>query len=175
MTDDPPKIREILNEDQPKSARIAADHGHYGIRIDQDGTWWRDGLPFTRPGLVKLFSTVLRLDDEGQYWLQTPVEKGRIDVDDTPFTAVELAQEGGVIRFRTNLDEWLTLDADHPLRITIDAQTGEPRPYITVRDNLEARLLRPVFYVLADLAEERDGVLYVESGGAKFRLGETVA
>lgn len=175
MTDDPPKIRGILNENQPKSARIAADHGHYGIRIDQDGTWWRDGLPFTRPGLVKLFSTVLRLDDRGQYWLQTPVEKGRIDVDETPFTAVELAQEGGIIRFRTNLDEWLTLDANHPLRIAIDAQTGEPRPYITVRDNLEARLLRPVFYALADLAEERDGALYVESGGAKFRLGETIA
>ena len=175
MTDDPPKIREISNEDQQKSARIAADHGHYGIRIDQDGTWWRDGLSFTRPGLVKLFSTVLRLDDDGQYWLQTPVERGRIDVDDVPFTAVELAEDAGVIQVRTNLDEWVTLDAEHPLRIAVDAATGEPRPYITVRSNLEARLLRPVFYELANLATEQDGALYVSSGGAQFRLGETEA
>lgn len=175
MTEAPPKIREILNEDQPKSARIAADHGHYGIRIDQDGVWWRDGLPFTRPGLVKLFSTVLRLDDDGQYWLQTPVEKGRIDVDDAPFTAVELANEAGVLKFRTNLDDWATLDQDHPLRVDIDAETGEPRPYVTVRGNLEARLLRPVFYELAEMAVEQDGVLYVSSGDDRFRLGEADA
>ena len=175
MTDEPPKIHEILNEDQPKSARIAADHGHYGIRIDQDGVWWRDGLPFTRPGLVKLFSTVLRLDDDSQYWLQTPVEKGRIDVDDVPFTAVEMAKEDGVIKFRTNLDEWVTLDVEHPLRIAIDAETDEPRPYITVRNNLEARLLRPVFYELADSAEEQDCALYVTSGDIRFRLGEAEA
>jgi len=175
MTDEPPKIREILKEDQPKSARIAADQGHYGIRIDQDGVWWRDGLSFTRPGLVKLFSTVLRLDDQSQYWLQTPVEKGRIDVDDVPFTAVEMAKKDGVIKFRTNLDEWVTLDAEHPLRIGIDSETYEPRPYITVRSNLEARLLRPVFYELAVSAEEQDGAFYVTSGGVRFRLGEAEA
>ena len=175
MTDEPPKIREILKEDQPKSARIAADQGHYGIRIDQDGVWWRDGLSFTRPGLVKLFSTVLRLDDQSQYWLQTPVEKGRIDVDDVPFTAVEMAKKDGVIKFRTNLDEWVTLDAEHPLRIGIASETDEPRPYITVRGNLEARLLRPVFYELAVSAEEQDGAFYVTSGGVRFRLGEAEA
>ena len=96
-------------------------------------------------------------------------------MDDVPFTAVELAEEAGVIRVRTNLDEWVTLDAEHPLRIAVDATTGEPRPYITVRRNLEARLLRPVFYELADLATEQDGALYVVSGGARFRLGETEA
>ena len=175
MTDEPPKIREILNEDESKSARIAADQGHYGIRIDQDGVWWRDGLSFTRPGLVKLFSTVLRLDDNSQYWLQTPVEKGRIDVDDVPFTAVEMVKKDGVIKFRTNLDEWVTLDAEHPLRIGIASETDEPRPYITVRSNLEARLLRPVFYELAVSAEEQDGVFYVTSSGVRFRLGEAEA
>ncbi len=175
MTEEPPKIRELSDEDQPKPARVAADHGHYGIRIDQDGTWWREGLPFTRPGLVKLFSTVLRLDDEGQYWLQTPVEKGRIDVDDVPFTAVEMQEGDGVIKFRTNLDEWVALDEMHPLRIDIDADTGEPRPYVTVRDKLEARLLRPVFYELAEKAIEDEGMLYIQSAGLRIALGDAGA
>lgn len=175
MTESPPKIREILNEEQPMSPRIAVDQGHFGIRIDADGTWWRDGLPFTRPGLVKLFSTVLRRDEEGQFWLQTPVEKGRIDVDDSPFTAVEMDCADGAIRFRTNLDVWVTLDAKHPLRIEEDVATGEPRPYITVQDNLEARLLRPVFYALADVAIERNDGFYVESSGCSFKLGEISA
>jgi len=175
MTDEPPKNRETLDEDLLKSARIATDHGHYGIRIDRDAVWWRDGLPFTRPSLVKLFSTVLLLDDDRQYWLQTPAEKGRIDVDDVPFTAIEMAKEDGVIKFRTNLDEWVTLDADHPLRVGIDSETDEPRPYITVRSNLEARLLRPVYYELAGSAEEQDGAFYVTSGGVRFRLGEAEA
>lgn len=172
MTETQPKIRKILNEEHPKNGPVAQDQGHFGITIDADGTWWREGLPFTRQGLVKLFSTVLRRDEEGQFWLQTPVERGRIDVEDSPFTAVEMEQVDGVIRFRTNLDAWVPLDQDHPLRITEDRTTGEPRPYITVRANLEARLLRPVFYALADLAVEQDDGIYVESAGTRFKLGE---
>jgi hypothetical protein len=81
-----------------------------------------------------------------------------------------------VLRFRTNFDDWLTADEEHPIRVELDAETGEPSPYITVRDNLDALILRSVFYQLVDCAEtvERDGrtSLGVWSAGRFFKLGE---
>ena len=62
----------------------ADDRGHFDIRIKMDGTWLHQGAPITRDKLVKLFASVLHLDQDGQYWLVTPVEKGRIDVDVAP-------------------------------------------------------------------------------------------
>lgn len=156
---------------------IAVDKGHFGISIDADGVWSHGGTTFPRIALAKLFSTVMKRDAAGVYWLETPVERGRIDVADAPFVAVEMAATGvgdaQNIRFRTNLDDWVALDAAHPLRVEIDPETEEPRPYVEVRDRLEARLLRPVFLELADLADEvtRPGMLGVWSHGLFHELG----
>lgn len=153
------------------------DKGHFGISIDVDGVWSHGGTPFPRIALAKLFATVLKRDADGVYWLQTPVERGRIDVADAPFVAVELAVQGAGrdrgISFRTNLDDWTPLDDAHPLRVSFDSESDEPRPYIEVRDGLEARLSRPVYYELADLAEETpvDGMLGVWSHGVFHVLG----
>jgi len=121
----------------------------FGIKILKNGTWLHQGRPIMRHNLVKLFATVLKKDENGDYWLQTPVERGRIEVEDVPFLAVEMRQEtsghGKNLLFRTNLDEWVTADAAHPLRFA-DA------PYVTVRQNLEARLTRAVYYELMHLA-----------------------
>lgn len=134
--------------------------GDFDIRIASDGTWFHEGSPIGRKPLVKLFSSVLRREDDGEYWLVTPVERGRVVVDDAPFTAVEFSVSGQgksqLLQFRTNLDAWVTLDRDHPLRVATDSETGEPRPYILVRDRLEALILRPVYYGLAELAQEED-------------------
>lgn len=151
----------------------------FGIRIARDGTWYHEGTPFTRHALVKLFSTVLRREDDGTYVLATPVERGRIEVEDAPFTAVEMAVEGEgedqVLRFRTNVDQWVTADADHPIRVQTAAATEEPSPYLLVRDRLEALIVRPVFYDLVELAveDEREGTstLGVWSSGEFFVLG----
>ena len=156
---------------------------HFQMRIARDGTWFYQGTPINRMPLVKLFSTVLRRESDGRYWLVTPVEQGLIDVDDVPFMAVELTHTpgqgtdgtGDLLRFRTNIDAEIDCGPDHPLRIVIDPATGEPSPYILVRDNLEARLTRSVFYELADLARERelDGerVYGVWSKGEFFPMG----
>lgn len=152
---------------------------HFGMRIGRDGTWYYLGTPIKRMPLVKLFSTVLRRDDKGDFWLITPVERGRIDVDDAPFVAVELTVDGEGqdtrLTFRTNLDEEIVADAEHPIRVEVDPETEEPTPYIHVRDNLEALIARPVFYDLAEMAEEAavgDVIeLRVWSGGNMFRLG----
>ena len=138
------------------------DCGHFDIRIDRDGSWFYRGTPINRASLVKLFGTVLERDSEGVYWLITPAERGRITVDDAPFLAVELERSGEgpaqALGFRTNLGDFVTADAAHPLRIATDPATATPRPYILVRNRLEARLTRPVFYSLVEWGvEERVG------------------
>ena len=150
--------------------------GDLDMRIASDGTWFYLGTPIGRPALVKLFSTILKRED-GKYFLVTPVEKVGIRVDDAPFLAVEMLQEGeGASRnltFRTNVDDIVTLDADHPLRIE-ESDSGEPRPYVMVRKGLEARLNRSVFYQLVDMAEpdpSAPDVLGVRSAGRFFSLG----
>jgi hypothetical protein len=153
--------------------------GDFGIRIARDGTWFYRGSPIGRKSLCKLFSTVLRRDDEGNYYLVTPVEQGRIEVEDAPFTAVEVITDGAgqeqTVTFRTNLDHMVTAGPANHIRVTEDRETGEPSPYVLVRDNLEALILRPQFYQLVEMADERveNGVstLGVWSSGLFFPLG----
>jgi hypothetical protein len=147
------------------------------MRIARDGTWFYRGSPIGRIALVKLFATVLHREADGTYWLTTPVENGRIDVEDAPFIAVELLREGHgraqTLQFRTNIDDIVRLDDAHPLRI-VEQTGGEPRPYIFVRRGLEARLARSVFYELVEIAEADPGApdtLGVWSAGTFFRLG----
>ena len=139
-----------------------------GMRIDRDGVWFHNGLPFRRPALVKLFSTVLKRTPDGGYLLETPVERVEIEVEDAPFVAVEMQAEGEgrrqQIRFRTNIDEWVALGPAHPLRLGA-------RPYLLVRPGIEAAVLRAPWYELAELAEETGSGYGVWSGGAFFHLG----
>jgi hypothetical protein len=178
----PPRDRDRVSRDRVPRDRVSAERardGDYDIRIARDGTWYHEGTPITRLPLVKLFSTVLRRQDDGGYWLITPVERGTIVVEDAPFVAVEATVTGAdrdrAITFRTNIDETFVAGPDHPIRVEVDAETGEPSPYVLVRDNLEALIARAVFYDLVELAEEveRDGgtALVLWSGGVPFDLG----
>jgi uncharacterized protein len=155
------------------------DCGAFDIHIDRDGSWFYRGTPIKRTALVRLFGRVLERDEAGTYWLTTPAERGRITVADAPFIAVELLRSGTgtdqVLMLRTNIDETVALDADHRLDIVNNDETGEPRPYVELRNGLVARLARPVFYELVELGcEERvgDETLYgVWSKGKFFPLG----
>lgn len=162
------------------SAASALPEEDFTIEILRDGTWLHQGRPILRHNLVKLFATVLRRDENGDFWLQTPAERGRIAVEDAPFVAVEMRQEasesGQNLLFRTNVDDWALLGAGHDLRIGIDAETQTPVPYIHIRKGLEARIVRSVYYELAALAvpHAEDRNLYgVHSGGRFFELGRT--
>ena len=160
----------------------------YGIRIDRNGQWYYQGSPINRKELVCLFASVLRREADGSYWLETPVERGRIEVEDAPFIAVEMCWKdcdcGGArpqqcLSFRTNLDQIVTANAEHPIRVQLDPRTREPRPYITIRPGLEAKINRAVFYELVALGEPEtiDGreVLGVWSEGVFFPIDEVSA
>ena len=123
--------------------RPLIDCGDLDMRIARDGTWFYRGSPIGRLPLVKLFASVLHREADGRYWLITPAERGRIEVEDVPFLVVALTVEGEgreqQLIFRTNLDEFVTAGPDNPLRVET-AASGEPSPYILIRDALEARL-----------------------------------
>ena len=153
--------------------------GDIDIRIARDGTWYYLGSPIDRRRLVKLFASVLKRDESGDFWLITPAEMCRIKVDDAPFTAVEMKvdrdKHGQRLIFRSNIDEMVTAGLDHPIRVEINSETGEPSPYIELRDGLKALIVRSVFYELVEIGEERelngDTMLVVESDGEFFEIG----
>ena len=144
--------------------------GEIDIVIRRDGLWFHEGTPIGREALVRLFSTVLRKDDDGVY-LVTPVEKLKITVEDAPFIAVRVDREGEALRFTTNVGDEVEAGPDNPIRVEMDDETGEPRPYLHVRRGLEALIARPVFYELVEMAQERDGAMQVSSNGAWFTVG----
>jgi hypothetical protein len=150
--------------------------GEIDIRIARDGSWFYHGSPITRKPLVKLFASVLRRNSDGSYWLVTPAERVRIQVDDAPFVAVALdvAGEGRATRltFTTNVDDTVTAGRHNPIRVVIDPTTEEPSPYVRVRDGLEALISRPVYYELVALGETQGTRFGVWSDGAFFALGE---
>lgn len=152
--------------------------GESRMRIARDGTWYYQESPIQRERMVKLFSTIL-LREGDDYFLVTPVEKLRIKVDDAPFVAtdVERVTDGDreKLVFTTNVGTHVVAGARHPLRVETDADSGEPAPYVHVRDNLEALISRNIFYQLVDWArrEEQGGGarLVVDSDGETFELG----
>ncbi|MFT3730185.1 MAG: DUF1285 domain-containing protein [Hyphomicrobium sp.] len=133
--------------------------GDIGMAIRRDGTWTYQGSPIGRIGLVKLFASILRKDADGRTYLVTPAEKVDVAVEDAPFLAVEMAVEGeGAaqrLTFRTNLDDVVTVDAEHPLRFERSGPDGGLKPYVQVRGRLEALCTRAVYAELVDLAVDR--------------------
>jgi hypothetical protein len=140
--------------------------GDSRMRIDATGRWFHDGGEIKRAAMVRVFSTILRREGDA-YYLVTPVEKLSITVDDAPFVAIDMdvrgEGEGQELAFETNTEDLVIADAEHPIRV-------EDRPYVEVRDGLEALINRPVYYRLAELAVEGPGGHGVWSGGAFFVL-----
>jgi len=147
--------------------------GDIDMEIRRDGTWFYEGTPIGRPGLVKLFASIL-IREEGRYFLVTPVEKVGIRVEDAPFVAVDFAVSGDgraqCLTFTTNLDDTAVVGPDMPLRFVRDEVTGEPSPYVGVRRNLEALIDRKSFYRLVDLGVHHEGWFGVWSGGVFFGI-----
>ena len=168
-----------------KPVRVPTECGDLPFLIKRDGTWMYQGTPINRKELVCLFASVLRREEDGSWWLQTPAERGRIEVEDAPFVAVELDWTGDgrhqTLSFRTNTDQVVTAGPDHPIRVSHDIITCEPTPYIRIRPGaghlaVEARINRATYYELVALAVPEwvgnKRVLGVWSLGKFFPLGD---
>ena len=152
------------------------DCGDIDMRIAADGTWFYCGSPIGRAPLVQLFASVMRREGD-RYVLVTPVEKVGIKVDDAPFLAVEMHAESGAdeprLTFRTNAEDLVTVDSEHPLRFERGASEGL-KPYVRVRGDLWALIKRALFYDLVELGgierAENEGWFGVRSSGLFFRM-----
>lgn len=150
--------------------------GDIDIVILENGDWIHQGGKIKRLPLVRLFSSILRREDDGEYYLVTPVEKWRIKVADTAFVVVDMdvlkknTNQQQII-FTTNVEDKFLLSQNHTLSVTTNATSHEPHPKIVCEHGVTARLSRAVFYRLVDYAIERDGMMSVLSEGAWFELG----
>lgn len=180
LLSDIPNSEEMLKRRAPAPVHLwnPPVSGEMDMRIARDGTWYHEDGPITRLALAQLFAGILRLDDDGRYYLVTPVERWAIQVDDAPFVAVALERRGEgreqVLSFTTNLDDRVEAGPDNPIRVSVESGSEEPSPYVLVRSNLQALINRSVFYELADLAVEHEvngrAVLGVWSSGAFFPI-----
>ncbi|KAF0110725.1 MAG: hypothetical protein FD163_1972 [Hyphomonadaceae bacterium] len=148
--------------------------GDIGLRISADGTWWQNGVRFTRMPLVKLFSRILRKDNDGKTYLVTPYEKVIVQVDDAPFIGIRIdchnpgPQQNLIVT--TNVGETILVSQINPLRVAINPSTREPRPYVKVRGRLEALLLRAPFYELVEYGVAKGNKFGIYSNGTFFEV-----
>ena len=152
--------------------------GDIGLKIRADGVWLYQGSPIGRMTLVKLFASILRKDADGKTYLVTPAEKIDVEVEDAPFLAVDMAIVGEgsqqALTFRTNVDDVVTVDAEHALRFVRQDPDGGLKPYILVRGRIEALVTRAVYADLVALAVPRDArspALGIWSGGTWWEMG----
>jgi len=131
--------------------------GELDMVIHPDGEWYYNKTPIGRKKLVRLFASVLKREGD-QYYLVTPVEKIGIQVMDAAFSAVLLERHGSgrdqVLHFTTNVGDKVVAGAAHELRFDLDDRGETLKPYLHVRDRLEARLCRSVYYELAESVQE---------------------
>lgn len=145
------------------------------IEIDAQGQWFYQGEPMVRGAVVRLLSRIM-LKEGDDYFLVSPSEKLKIRVADVPFVVRLMSVEGQgdeqILHFSTNVGDHFSVGAEHPLRIS-QRTNGDTVPYVRVRAGLDAKLLRSVYYELAEYAQaspEGDGYV-VYSQGQAFKLG----
>lgn len=145
--------------------------GDIDIRIAANGDWFHEGDKIKRHALVVLFASILRREEDGHYYLVTPVEKWRITVEDLPLTIVLMEQRNGEIALKTNTDIWFQLDQEHPIRVDSNDRLEQPQPEVVLWHGLSARISRNVFYQMVELAKEESSELVLHSGEHAFSLG----
>ncbi|WP_201549892.1 DUF1285 domain-containing protein [Psychrobacter fjordensis] len=156
--------------------------------IKENGEWWHEGGEMTRESLVSLFATILwKEENEGivEYFLKTPVQKIRIQVEDAPLLIndVGIVNEGSEswLEFTTTTGDVVRLDDEHQIilkaynakdRNTTDHTTSDVeidadsyqgkipetqiRPYMPVRNGLTALIGRNTFYHLTEIGELKE-------------------
>jgi uncharacterized protein len=147
--------------------------GDIAIHIDSQGSWFHEGGKIERESLVRLFASILRREEDGHYYLVTPSEKWRIQVERHPLlvTDVEEVSVDGipVLRATLNTGRQLLVSEQHPL--FLDPAMGGIAA-LHLPHGLTALCTRPAWYRLVDLADNRNGTAMLRSFDFELRLSD---
>lgn len=162
------QLQQLLSS--PKIPPLESWHptacGEMDLLIKANGEWWHEGQPIRRQSMIDLFSKVL-CKEGSAFYLKTPVEKIKIQVEDAPLlvTSVRQIQHHGMvyIQFQTANQEQFVLDPQH--RVSLRDYQGQTRPYVRVRAELDALIMRQAFYDLVEMGE-----LFEQQGQTILRL-----
>ncbi len=144
--------------------------GDIAIRIASDGTWFHEGSVIKRDALVRLFASILRREDDGDYYLVSPHEKWRIQVESHPLVVTDFdwSEEGGqrVLVASLNTDTQWTVSTEHPLHFdeTVGAVT------ISISHGLTALSNRAAWYRLIEMADVQEDYALLRSGDFELRI-----
>lgn len=147
--------------------------GDIDILIRADGEWLHEGAPFKRTAIVDLFTSILRREPDGHYYLVTPVEKWRIRVEAHALQVIDITRDPdtGILVATCNHGPQIAIGPEHPLQPDSDSDV----PWLQCNNGLTASLARSVWYRLVETAQEEDQVLIVQSGNWTYTLGESGA
>lgn len=138
--------------------------GDIPIVIKKDGRWFHDGSLIRRESLVRLFASILRREDDGQYYLVTPAEKWRIEVEAHALLVTDVERVGESLIVTLATGRQATVGADHPL--ILDPACDNVAA-VRLWHGLTALFNRNAWYRLVALAGED---LSVTSGSYRFSL-----
>ena len=146
----------------------------FPIKIKSNGEWLYQNTLIKKKTLIKLFSSVLVADEKGNFYLETPAEKGKIEVEDSPFVITSFVIKGlnknQEIIFKTNIDEEIVLSKKNSLFYKKYKQSFIP--YVVIRKNINAKILRSVYYQLINkfINKNTKKELKIKSKGYEFIL-----
>lgn len=145
--------------------------GDISIRIDAQGDWYHEGDKIERESLVRLFASILRREEDGDYYLVTPREKWRIQVDLHPLlvTDIDKLMVDGVQVLEATLNTGRRIIVSEQYPLFLDPAVGNIAALV-LPHGLTALCTRPVWYRLVDLSDSADGVSILKSGDFEFRL-----
>jgi hypothetical protein len=146
--------------------------GDIDIVIRRDGSWEHEGEPIYREGLVRVFASLLRREKDGEYYLVTPHEKWRLQVERHALQAIDCEQlvgEGGESDWFVLLNTGGRCRLGGEQRLHASGRDGEP--YTELPNGLTAQISRAAWYRLIDAAENDNGRIFIRSAGEEVELG----
>ena len=146
----------------------------FPIKIKSNGEWLYQNTLIKKKALIKLFSSVLVADGKGNFYLETPAEKGKIEVEDSPFIIISFdiksLNKNQEIIFKTNIGEEIILGKKNPLFYRKYKKSFVP--YIVIKKNINAKILRSVYYQLVNkfINKNTKKKLKIKSKGCEFAI-----
>jgi len=141
--------------------------------INRNGDWFYNDSPIKNFKLTKLFSSVLRRDND-LYYLVTPTEKVPVKTAIAPYVITDFNFNNNFLELDTNFEYSFRIDKLNSIKLIEFENTLIP--LVHVRDNIEGFFNRSTYYNLINFALEKnniiDNVLYVKSGNNDYPVGK---